>query len=84
MPAHDRRPRNGMSHVIGDTAEPLLNITLPDLLAQTTARLPDHPAAIFRAQDIRWSYRDLSREVDKCAAGLLNLGISKGDRVGIW
>ncbi|MEM9638275.1 MAG: AMP-binding protein [Pseudomonadota bacterium] len=84
MTAHDRRPRNGMSHVIGDTAEPLLNITLPDLLAQTTARLPDHPAAIFRAQDIRWSYRDLSREVDKCAAGLLNLGISKGDRVGIW
>ena len=84
MTAHDRRPRNGMSHVIGDTAEPLLNITLPDLLAQTTARLPDHPAAVFRAQDIRWSYRDLSREVDKCAAGLLNLGISKGDRVGIW
>ncbi|WP_299861301.1 AMP-binding protein [uncultured Roseobacter sp.] len=84
MSRHNRRPRKGMSHVIGDTSAPLLNMTLPDMLAQTTARLPDHPAAIFRAQEIQWSYSDLSREVDRCAAGLLDLGISQGDRVGIW
>ncbi|MGZ2256448.1 AMP-binding protein [Roseobacter sp. A03A-229] len=84
MTEHDRTPRDGLSHVIGDTSEPLLNITLPDLLAQTTARLPDHPAAIFRAQGIRWSYAELSHEVDRLAAGLLTLGIEREDRVGIW
>lgn len=84
MTEHDRTPRDGLSHVVGDTSEPLLNITLPDLLAQTTARLPDHPAAIFRAQGIRWSYAELSHEVDRLAAGLLTLGIEKGNRVGIW
>ncbi|WP_300059947.1 AMP-binding protein [uncultured Roseobacter sp.] len=84
MADHDRTPRDGLSHVIGDTSEPLLNITLPYLLAQTAARLPNHPAAIFRAQDIRWTYADFAREVDRLAAGLLSLNIGKGDRVGIW
>ncbi|WP_299675884.1 AMP-binding protein [uncultured Roseobacter sp.] len=84
MADHDRTPCDGLSHVIGDTSEPLLNITLPDLLAQTAARLPNHPAAIFRAQDIRWTYADFAREVDRLAAGLLSLNIGKGDRVGIW
>ncbi|MDW3224410.1 MAG: AMP-binding protein [Paracoccaceae bacterium] len=84
MALHDRRPRNGLSHVIGDTATPLLNLTIPDLLAQTVAALPDHPASVFRAQDIRWSYAEFSREVDRLAGGLHLLGLQKGDRVGIW
>jgi fatty-acyl-CoA synthase len=70
--------------VIGDTSAPLLDLTIPALLARTAARLPDHPAAIFRAEGIRWSYADLAREVDRLAGGLLRLGIAKGNRVGIW
>ncbi|MBW4707157.1 AMP-binding protein [Roseobacter sp. YSTF-M11] len=84
MTDHDRSPRNGLSHVIGETSQPLWNITVSDLLRHTCERLPDHPAAVFRAQNIRWTYSDLLREVDRLAQGLLNLGIGKGDRVGIW
>lgn len=84
MTVHDRTPRSGLSHVIGDTSEPLLDITLPDLLRETTDRLPDHPAAVFTQQNIRWSYVELSHEVDRLAGGLLSLGVQKGDRVGIW
>ncbi|WP_299738948.1 AMP-binding protein [uncultured Roseobacter sp.] len=84
MTDHDRRPRNGLSHVIGDTSEPLLNLTIPALLARTVAEHPDHSAAVFRAQDIRWTYAEFSREVDRLAGGLLKLGLQKGDRVGIW
>lgn len=84
MTQHDRRPRGSLSHVIGDKTTPLLNLTLPGLLAQTTARFPDHPAAVFCAQDIRWTYRDFSNEVDRLAHGLLDLGVAIGDRVGIW
>src|SRR6202042_2527427 len=35
-------------------------------------------------QDIRWSYGELKAKVDALAAGLLALGLSPGDRVGIW
>ncbi len=79
-----RRPINGLSHVQGDCTEPLLNLTIPALLARTAARLPDHDAAVFRAQNIRWSYREFARRVDALANGLLGLGIVKGDRIGIW
>ncbi|WP_300037348.1 AMP-binding protein [uncultured Roseobacter sp.] len=80
----DQRPINGLSHVKGATDEPLLNLTLPGLLAQTAGTYPDHPAAVFREQNIRWSYRELAARVDQLAAGFRTLGIEKGDRVGIW
>ena len=32
----------------------------------------------------RWTYRELKSDIDALAHGLLRLGISKGDRVGIW
>ncbi|MGD9294679.1 MAG: AMP-binding protein [Roseobacter sp.] len=79
-----RRPINGLSHVQGDCTEPLLDLTIPTLLAQTAARLPDHDAAVFRAQNIRWSYQEFARRVDALANGLLTLGMLKGDRIGIW
>jgi fatty-acyl-CoA synthase len=39
---------------------------------------------IVRHQDIRWTYAEYRRAVDRFAAGLLQLGIKKGDRVGVW
>ncbi len=35
-------------------------------------------------QNIKWTYRQLQIEVDKCARSLLACGLNKGDRVGIW
>ena len=35
-------------------------------------------------QNIRWTYRELLRRADGLAAGLLRLGVSPGDRIGIW
>ncbi|WP_295314322.1 AMP-binding protein [Roseobacter sp.] len=84
MSTLSRKPINGLSHVIGDSTEPLLNITLPGLLAGQAARLPDHPAAVFRAQNIRWSYAQFAAETDRLAGGLHSIGLRKGDRVGIW
>jgi fatty-acyl-CoA synthase len=39
---------------------------------------------VFREQGIRWTWAVFAQEVDVLAAGLLTLGIGKGDRVGIW
>lgn len=80
----DRRPISGLSHVRGATGTPLLDLTIPQLLAQTAARLPDHEACVFPAQNIRWTYAEFAAQVERLASGLHELGIRKGDRVGIW
>jgi fatty-acyl-CoA synthase len=72
------------SYTSGTSDVPLLGLTIGDLFDQTVARFPDHPALIVRHQGIRWSYRELQAQVNRCAKALLQLGIQKGERVGIW
>ena len=79
-----RMPIDGLSHVRGTTDVPLLECTIPELLADTVARWPDRDAAVFLAEGLRWSYRDFAAEVDRVAGGLLAIGVQRGDRVGIW
>src|SRR5204862_1749882 len=50
----------------------------------TVARWPDREALVVRAQNRRYTYRQLQAAVDDCARALLARGIGKGDRVGIW
>ena len=79
-----RVPRNNQCHVMGASDSPLMNLTISDLLAQTASNMPDQPAAVFPQQNVRWTYAQFSRQVDRLAGGLHALGIKKGDRVGIW
>ncbi|MEL6680085.1 MAG: AMP-binding protein [Pseudomonadota bacterium] len=81
----DRRfVAEGLSHVAGRTDVPLLEKTIPQVLAETVAAYPDHEAGVFAEQGIRWTYADFARDVDRLAGGLLRLGLRKGDRVGVW
>ena len=79
-----RKPQGGLSHVAGERSVPLLSQTIPQAFAATVARRGPHPAAIFREDGKRYTWSELAREVDAVAAGLLALGLQKGDRVGIW
>jgi fatty-acyl-CoA synthase len=72
------------AHVKGRTDFPLLELTVPVLLARTVARFGSRPALVVRQQKIRWSYAEFAQAVDKLACGLLALGLQKGDRIGIW
>ncbi len=82
--ADPRAPRGGVSHVIGATEPPLSDLTVAGWLDATAARLPDHPACVFREAGVRWTWHQLRDEADRLAGGLLRLGLAKGDRVGIW
>ena len=56
--------------------------TLPALLARAVARFGEKPAFEYREHKI--SYADFGRRVDAFAAGLMRLGIAKGDRVALY
>jgi fatty-acyl-CoA synthase len=57
-------------------------MVLGDFLTKYAAERPDREAVVF--QDRRYTFRDYDRETDRVAAGLLKLGVKKGDRVGIY
>ena len=78
------KPQGGKSIVTGPVEPPLLEMTIPELLAATTRHLPDQTAAVFADNNIRWSYQEFYELTLQMAAGLLALGVAPGDRVGIW
>ena len=73
-----------MSYVHGVSPTPLLGQTVGQLFDKAVERWPGNEALVVRHQEIRWTYRDLKREVDALAAGLIGLGLKPGDRLGIW
>jgi fatty-acyl-CoA synthase len=72
------------SHVRGADTPPLLDLTIPQLLSRTVAARPGAEAAVFADRALRWTWAGFATAVDRLATGLLDLGIEKGDRVGIW
>jgi fatty-acyl-CoA synthase len=79
-----RLPIDGLSHVRGPMDVPLSEDTVHDLLAHAARRWPQRDAAVFVEQGIRWTWSQLLQQVEWAAAGFARLGVTKGDRVGIW
>jgi fatty-acyl-CoA synthase len=52
------------------------------MLAASAARWGDREAVVARER--RWTYRDLAREVERAARGLVALGVGRGDAVALW
>ena len=75
---------NVPSYVHGTSPQSLLPLTVAGLLQNTAARHPSADALIVPYQGIRWSYRDLEKEVERYAAGFAALNLHPGDRIGIW
>lgn len=84
MLQHSLKPIGGLSHVKGDTSKPLLELTIPQLLARAVQGHGPLEAAIFPGQNRRFTWNEFAETVDQLAAGLLGLGLEKGDRIGIW
>ncbi len=75
---------NALSYVHGAADIPLLGETLGVNFERSVARWGDRPGLVVRQQGVRWTYRELGEKVDAFAAGLLGLGLERGDRVAIW
>jgi fatty-acyl-CoA synthase len=72
------------SYVHGAADGPLLGQTIGQALDRAAAAWADRTALISRAQAVRWTWRELRDRADAFAAGLLALGLRRGDRIGIW
>jgi fatty-acyl-CoA synthase len=57
--------------------------TLSQVLRETAERFGPRPA-ILDPSGVTLSYEELNTEVDRLARGLLDLGVEKGDKVGLW
>ncbi|QNJ96510.1 AMP-binding protein (plasmid) [Mycolicibacterium fluoranthenivorans] len=76
-------PRD-LSYASGASDVPLLGDTIGDNLDRTAESFGERDALVECWTGRRWTYREFVSDVDTLALGLLERGIGKGDRVGIW
>uniref|UniRef100_A0A8C3Q2A3 Medium-chain acyl-CoA ligase ACSF2, mitochondrial n=1 Tax=Chrysolophus pictus TaxID=9089 RepID=A0A8C3Q2A3_CHRPC len=72
------------SYVQGTLDIPLINKTVGQCLDETAERFPHRDAFVFHRDGVRKTFAQFKGEVDQAAAGLLALGLKKGDRLGMW
>ncbi len=63
---------------------PLLGETIGANLRRTAAARPAREALVSVHDGDRLTYRELDAAVDRLATGLLQRGIARGDRIGVW
>jgi fatty-acyl-CoA synthase len=73
-----------LSYVHGASGTPFIGDTIGVHFDRIAERFGDRDALIVRHQQIQWTYRQLKERVDAFAAGLLALGLKRGDRIGVW
>jgi len=59
-------------------------MTIGAAFDRTVERFPQREALVVRHQQLRYTWAELAEAVDRCARGLLALGLQAGERVGIW
>ena len=58
--------------------------TLGQVLEKQVARHPDREFMVYPDRDLHFTYADFDRRVNNLAKGLLAIGLTKGDHLGIW
>ena len=75
-------PKISYDHGVSDRK--LIGETIGMFFDRQVERYREREALVVRHQNVRWSWGELGRRVDDLAAGLMTLGLERGDRVGIW
>ena len=73
-----------ISYDHGVSNKKLIGETIGAFFDGQVEKYRDREALVVKHQNVRWSWGELGRRVDDLAAGLMTLGLERGDRVGIW
>lgn len=73
-----------LSYVHGASKTPLLGETIGQNLEKMVRQYPDKEVLVSDHQDYRATYAEFYEETTHVAKALLDLGLHKGERVGIW
>ena len=73
-----------LSYVKGASEPALREDTIGTALDRAAALWGEREALVSVHQGIRWTYRELKEKAEALAAGLIALGLEKGDRLGVW
>ncbi|ANI93056.1 Putative acyl-CoA synthetase YngI [Dietzia timorensis] len=73
-----------LSHARGAAEPALLTTTIGENLARTTERFGERDALVDVHAGVRFTYAEFLGVVRQVATGLLDLGVTAGDRVGVW
>eukprot|EP00359_Climacostomum_virens_P005122 CAMPEP_0204917972 /NCGR_PEP_ID=MMETSP1397-20131031/15689_1 /ASSEMBLY_ACC=CAM_ASM_000891 /TAXON_ID=49980 /ORGANISM="Climacostomum Climacostomum virens, Strain Stock W-24" /LENGTH=552 /DNA_ID=CAMNT_0052091019 /DNA_START=24 /DNA_END=1682 /DNA_ORIENTATION=- len=71
------------SYVVGPK-NPLLSITIGQALRNAANKWGSNLACVFSHEDERWTYSELLQRSEELAKGLMNLGLPRKARVGIY
>jgi len=63
---------------------PLLEKTLGQVLEEQTQAHPDKEFVVYSDRNLRFTYAQFNERVNALAKGLLAIGLTKGDHLGIW
>ena len=58
--------------------------TIGDFFEKQAEKDPDREFMVYPDRDLRFTYKQFDERVNKLAKGLLSIGVTKGDHVGIW
>ncbi|XP_038633192.1 medium-chain acyl-CoA ligase ACSF2, mitochondrial [Scyliorhinus canicula] len=78
------KPTLTTSYIHGASDVPLISKSIGQCLEDTVNKHPDKEALVFLQDGVRKTFAQLKQEVDQMAAGLLAIGLEKGDRLGMW
>lgn len=73
-----------LSYASGPSSQPLIGMTIGEKFDQACQQYAEREAIVSSHQNRRLSYKELQDEVNAFACSLLQLGLKKGDRLGIW
>ncbi len=63
---------------------PIISNSIGELISDIAQKNSDRDALVYTEAGQRYSYQDLSYEVDRAARGFLSRGIRPGDKIALW